>query len=207
VRIVPNSSVHYESSGPVGSLSPGRNPARRWPKRRQWYDRIARDTGLTDGCKAWLFLIGSRSDDNAKPVWGAQARQAVDLGRASRSVRRYRAEAEAAGYITAYRARAERGPDGRWCRRKTNLYYLTLPPAGAQTAPRRRQRAPYCVTTTHKARPHLADTDGRSTPYGVVEPAHRPVVEARGDGPGPRTTTVTDAIAAARANLRTVMRR
>lgn len=64
-----------------------------WPKRRQWLERIAKDRRLTSGAKAWLLLLASRSDDEGKPVWGGQEKTADQLGRCSRSVRRYLVEA------------------------------------------------------------------------------------------------------------------
>ncbi len=69
------------------------------------------------------MLLAKRSDDNGKPVWG-------NIGRSDRSVRRYRAEAEDLGYVTVYRSKPERGPSGRWSRRKANSYYLRLPAQG-----------------------------------------------------------------------------
>ncbi len=117
-----------------------------WPKRRHWHDRIARDTRLTAGAKSFLSLLGARSDDTGKPVWGAQAKMAVQLARCPRSVRRYVGEAEELGYVKVYRSKPERGPNGRWYRKKTNVYYLCLPKVDdPKPAPRRRQRAPYCV--------------------------------------------------------------
>ena len=90
--------------------------------------------------KSFLGLVASRSDDAGKPAWGAQARIGVALGRSERSVRRYVAEAEELGYLKVYRAKPERGPQGRWHRKKTNVYYLCLPKAGDdRPAPRRRQ--------------------------------------------------------------------
>jgi DNA-binding Lrp family transcriptional regulator len=121
-----------------------------WPKRRMWQDRVACDKRFTPGAKSFLGLIASRSDDAGKPAWGAQARIGAALGRSERSVRRYVAEAEELGYLKVYRAKPERGPQGRWHRKKTNVYYLCLPKAGDdRPAPRRRQRAAYCVVSSH----------------------------------------------------------
>jgi hypothetical protein len=121
-----------------------------WPKRRMWQDRVACDKRFTPGAKSFLGLIASRSDDAGKPAWGAQARIGAALGRSERSVRRYVAEAEELGYLKVYRAKPERGPQGRWHRKKTNVYYLCLPKAGDdRPAPRRRQRASYCVVSSH----------------------------------------------------------
>jgi hypothetical protein len=123
-----------------------------WPKRRQWLDRIACDTRLTAGAKSWLMLLAQRSDDTGKPVWGNQARMAGQLGRCERSVRRYLVEAATLGYLQVFRSKPLRGPDGRWCRRKANAYYLCLPrrATDALPAPRRRQRAPYCRVSSGK---------------------------------------------------------
>ena len=190
-----------------GSRVPGEPMSRRthpngraWPKRRQWLDRISTDTRLTHGCKAWLLQLAKRSDDLGKPVWGSQVKMAAELGRCDRSVRRYRFEAEQLGYVLVFRSKPQRGADGRFCRRKANSYYLCLPgkAKAAQTAPRRRQRAPYCVVRRHReavsAEPlrvddlatqatqdlvpvtaattgdplDLADTDDRSTPLTGV---------------------------------------
>ena len=121
-----------------------------WPKRRMWQDRVACDKRFTPGAKSFLGLIASRSDDAGKPAWGAQARIGAALGRSERSVRRYVSEAEQLGYLKVYRAKPERGPQGRWHRKKTNVYYLCLPKAGDdRPAPRRRQRTTYCVISSH----------------------------------------------------------
>jgi hypothetical protein len=150
---------------------PNRADRRRaWPKRRAWSDRIAHDDRLTSGCKAWLGLLASRSDDTGKPVWGRQTRMAEQLGRSDRSVRSYRQEAEELGYVKTYRAKPQRGRDGRWGRRRTNRYYITLPvrETATQPAPRRRQRVPYCVVpATRLHAPHLPETDRRSNPFRV----------------------------------------
>jgi len=200
-----------------------------WPKRRQWLDRISAETRLTHGCKAWLLNLAKRSGDGGKPVWGNQEKMATELGRCSRSVRRYRAEAETLGYVLVFRSRPLRGPDGRFCRRKANSYYLCLPAKAkaAEPAPRRRQRAPYCVVRRHRdastepvlagalaARAaqdlvsaaeeaeggllDLADTDDRSTPLtGVRQPSPHPTAEHSHDQHSPNLS----GIAAARAVL------
>jgi hypothetical protein len=186
------------------------------PKRRQWLDRVAEDSRLTAGSKTWLLLLARRSDDAGKPVWGRQTRQAEDLGRGERSVRRYRAEAEELGYVKCYRAKPERDAHGRWCRRRTNTYYLCLPgrETAAQDAPRRRQRAGYCVLKDNQ-RPSsgrhavLPDSHGRSTPFGVRKPPpppprehSAPAVTTENPNPTvPRSAVVNEAIAAARKSL------
>jgi hypothetical protein len=161
---------------------PNRADRRRaWPKRRAWLDRIGTDIRLTSGCKAWLLLLARRSDDAGKPVWGRQMRMAAELGRSDRSVRYYSVEAEQLGYLTVYRSRPQRGPGGRWGRRKTNRYYLTLPTreTAASPAPRRRQRAAYCaVPATHGSRSDLPETDDLFNPLRVSPTAsHHPPVD------------------------------
>jgi hypothetical protein len=144
-----------------------------WPKRRQWLDRIASDPRLTRGAKSLLLLVASRSDDLGKPVWGGQAKLATQSDTSVRSVRRYTAEAEALGYLAVFRARPQRGPDGRWCRRRSNSYYLRLPPVSSPlTAPRRVKPAGRCIVSAHNPRSHLADSAGPSTPYGESQPAN-----------------------------------
>jgi hypothetical protein len=202
-----------------------------WPKRRQWLDRIAGETRLTHGCKSWLLQLAKRSDDLGKPVWGNQVKMAAELGRCDRSVRRYRAEAEQLGYVLVFRSKPQRGTDGRYYRRKSNNYYLCLPAKAkaAEPAPRRRQRAPYCVVRRHRdasTEPVLAgalaaraaqdlvsaaeeaegglldltDTDDRSTPLkGVRQPSPHPTAEHFHDQHAPNLS----GIAAARAALAT----
>jgi hypothetical protein len=148
-----------------------------WPgKRRQFRQLVIYDDRLTDGCKTWLGALAGRSDDRlGKVVYGRQTRQAADIGRSERSVRSYRQEAEALGYVKTYRARLTRGPDG--CRRRaTNRYYLCVPSAAAGDvpAPRRRQRAGYCVVRAHKSCSSLPATDRRFNPEGVLQPPPHP---------------------------------
>jgi Helix-turn-helix domain len=158
-----------------------------WPKRRAILDAVATDTRLTSGCKTFLLLLCRRSDDTAKPVWGTQTKMAHQLGRSDRSLRRYRAELETLGYLTVYRTPPQRGPDGRWHRRRSNTYYLHIAPAARrdQGAPRRQQRTPFSVLPRHRAGQyttggtrtpshpdpatapaHLPDSNDRSTPFG-----------------------------------------
>ena len=168
-------------------------PPKAWPKRRQWRDRIDKDSRLTTGCKAWLGVLASRSDDAGKPCWGNQVKMADQLGRSDRSVRRYLVEAVALGYVRVFRSEPERGRNGRWCRRKANTYYLCLPNRDTATkpAPRRTQRAPYCVATTGRPhRRHLPDSDGRSSPFGVRQPPpHPPWSDENEDVTHPNTSS------------------
>lgn len=190
------------------SLNQGTKPgARPWPKRRAWLNRIATDPNLTRGAKALLLLLASRSDDTGKPVWGCQAKLSAQADVSVRSVGRYVAEAEQLGYVAVYRARPQRGPDGRWCRRRSNSYYLRLPPLSTPLeAPRRVKPAGRCVVASHKRRPHLPDTGGASSPYGESQPASsRPEVaiptaatrQEANDGPPLRSgTALFDALRA-----------
>jgi hypothetical protein len=146
--------------------------ARAWPKRRKWLNRIASDPRLTTGAKSLLLLLASRSDDAGKPVWGCQTKLAAQTDTSLRSIGRYVAEAEALGYVTVYRSTPHRGLDGRYCRRRSNSYYLRFPPlASPLEAPRRVKPAGRCVVASHKRRSYLPDTGGRSTPYGERQPA------------------------------------
>ena len=151
-----------------------RRPGLTWPKRRQWLDRIACDTRLTAGAKSWLMLLAQRSDDAGKPVWGNQARMAGQLDRCERSVRRYLVEAATLGYLQVFRSKPLRGPDGRWCRRKANAYYLCLPRRATEAlpAPRRRQRAPYCRISSGK--PSRAARHGQAGRGGCARQRRSP---------------------------------
>ncbi len=189
---------------------------------------------LTSGAKAWLLLLASRSDDAGKPVWGNQVKMGERIGRCDRSVRRYRAEAEALGYVVVYRSKPIRGPGGRWCRRKANSYYLRIPAAATASggAPRRRQRASYCVITAHHptAAPKpatspppsggaaenrstvLADSDGRSSPpegasTGAAPPMNnfKPAAATSIPSPADREA-VSGLIAGLKAKLRAAAR-
>jgi Helix-turn-helix domain len=159
---------------------PNRGDRRRaWPKRRQWLDRVAGETRLTRGAKAWLLLLARRSDDAGKPVWGNQVKMAEQLDCSDRTVRRYLVEAAALGYVQVFRSKPRRGPDGRWHRRRANAYYLCVPgrETAHQDAPRRRQRAPYCVVKATRPRwLLLPDTDGRSTPSGAPTTPRTPPI-------------------------------
>jgi hypothetical protein len=144
-------------------------PRKGWPKRRQWLQRVAVAAQLTTGCRAWLALVAGRSDDLGKPVWGTQERMGAQMGMSARSCRRYVREAELAGFVKVQRSHPYRGRSGRWERRASNVYVLTVPPGGADgspEAPVRVRKAGYCVL---KCRSHLGATDGPSTPPTGVE--------------------------------------
>lgn len=151
--------------------------------RRRWCDRLTRDVRLTDGAKSWLRALATRSDDAGKPVWGAQRRQADELGRHHGSVRRYRAEAETLGYVRTLRADPVQDPDtGQWSRPRTNTYVPTMPPAelAGAPAPRRRQRAGYCVVDGQKPWSRRARTNARSTaPKGREKTTAGPSMRGR----------------------------
>jgi hypothetical protein len=156
-----------------------------WPRRRRWLSRVSRAAQLTSGCRAWLLLLATRSDDLGKPVWGTQERMSAQLGLSARTVRRYVAEAEAAGFVKVTRSAPLRAPDGRFYRRASNVYWLTTPvaePQGATEGPRRRPKAGYCVL---KPTPHLGDTHGPSTaPLGQGEPPAAPASAPDADEQG-----------------------
>ncbi|MHB1447215.1 MAG: hypothetical protein ACYCTI_13120 [Acidimicrobiales bacterium] len=153
--------------------------------RRRWLERVAFDRRLTSGCKDWLGLLASRSDDTGKAVWGAQARQADELGRHHGTVRRYRAEAETAGYILTKSADPERDhATGRFYRRHSNTYIPLMPSAEALEGPAPRRRQRYCGPAEgSKSRSHLARTHARSTPVrGVSKPRPGPSETIRPPG-------------------------
>ncbi len=191
---------------------PNRAERRAWPKRRHWLDRVASDSRLTAGAKSWLLLLARRSDDQGKPVWGNQERMAEQLGRCRSSIIRYCAEAEALGYLRVFRSTPERDrATGRWHRRKANSYYFCVPArdTSGRPAPRRRQRAPYCVVSPRRQRsadlrrdPATSSPDwGAQTapapPVTDFEPAENPEQQWTGE----MSTTVLDAIARAKAHL------
>jgi hypothetical protein len=112
---------------PPGTRPPA-PPKRRNPiRRRQWYACVTK-AKLAGDTARWLLLLGGRSDDTAKPVWGRQTRMAEELTRCERSVRNYRLAAEQAGLIRTYRADPQRHPTtGRWFRPRSNTYVLVFP--------------------------------------------------------------------------------
>ncbi len=62
------------------------------------------EVGVSAGCQRWLsFLVDMRSDSALSAVWGAQEGQADEVCRSTRTVRRYRKEAEEAGLIRTIR--------------------------------------------------------------------------------------------------------
>lgn len=123
-------------------------PERVYTSRAQRRDRSRRERWLAEvhkaqvarkisrGCRGWLDALAYRSDRYAKPVWGNQAKHGREIGCSARTIRRYRAEAEAAELIATQHGDVERLPDGRYCRRYTNVYRFNVPsnPAAARKA-------------------------------------------------------------------------
>lgn len=93
--------------------------------RRRWLAKV-HQSSVGRGCRAWLLGLSTRSDDAAKPVWGMQTKQAVELGCSARTIRRYRVEAERAGLIETRHGAFERRPDGTCGRTSTNLYVFCV---------------------------------------------------------------------------------
>jgi hypothetical protein len=188
--------------GPIEGPSAGSRLERRAgiPKRRIWLQRVHRETRFTPGCKAWLGLLSDRSDDLGKPVWGSQKKMGVQLGVCRGSVGRFLAEAEGLGYIAVYRPRPVRGPGGRYVERRTNRYYLRIPPAtDDRPAPRHRVKAGYCVTKNRRS--DLARTDVART--RVPQPPEGSGVdgEACSDLETGEIRTAAEHLAAMRASL------
>ena len=156
--------------------------------------------------------MAGRSDEAGKPVWGRQEKMAEQLGRCRASIIRYSQEAETLGYLRVFRSKPERDTStGRWHRRRSNSYYFCLPPkqAATQQAPRRRQRAPYCVVRARGGRrPDLCRAEAtsspsRGAPTGAA-PAHSGPEPAETPGntwTGHMSDTVKAAIADARQKL------
>ncbi len=148
--------------------------------RRRWYSAVKR-SGVSPGCKSWLYSLADRSDDAAKPVWGRQTKQAAEIDRCARSVRRYRSEAESAGLVRTVRSEPIQDPiTGQWSRAHTNTYLFLIPP---------RAEAEQWRTAKQERRSHRADRYCRSTPPTEVE--NRPETEAssstpRNDTPPPQ---------------------
>jgi hypothetical protein len=104
------------------------------------------------------------------------------------------------------RSKPERGPSGRWCRRKANAYYLRLPTKSSSqlSGPRRRQRAGYCVVPSRRpaptsaSAPVLPDSDGRSSPLRGAPTDAAPPLRHFSPAPQPATPpTETERAAAA----------
>jgi hypothetical protein len=55
------------------------------------------------------------------------------IGRSERSVSRAVGELEAAGAVAVWRDRPHGRKDGTWCRKRTNMYRITWPPANRET--------------------------------------------------------------------------
>jgi AraC-like DNA-binding protein len=150
-------------------------PSRPWPRRRRWLQKVSRSHPLTTGCRAWLLLLSTRSDDLGKPVWGTEEKMAEQMGMSERTVRRYVAEALRLGFIKVKASKPLRNERGEFYRRASNVYYLVTPkddPAGGTPPPRRIQKAGYCVL---KSRSHLQDSHDLSTaPVGAGEPCQPP---------------------------------
>ena len=101
-------------------------PERVYTSRAQRRDRSRRERWLAEvhkaqvarkisrGCRGWLDALAYRSDRYAKPVWGNQAKHGREIGCSARTIRRYRAEAEAAELIATQHGDVERLPDGRY---------------------------------------------------------------------------------------------
>ncbi len=151
----------------TGARTAGLSPkqARRARKRdrsmrRRWYQAVKR-SGVSPGCKSWLYSIADRSDDTAKPVWGRQTKQGAEIDRCARSVRRYRAEAESAGLIRTIRSEPIQDPiTGHWSRPHSNTYIFVIPA---------RADAEKWRAAKQQRRSHRADRYCRSTPPTEVE--------------------------------------
>jgi hypothetical protein len=146
-------------------------------KRRDIHHRVITDARLTLAALTVMAVFLDRSDDSGKPVWGSQKNLARQLKWSVKTVQRAIKELVALGYLKVYHSRPERGPDGQYCYRKTNIYYVCLPgrDKASLPAPRRRLRGQYCTVPTgvqHSS--DLGDNGGPLTPFGVSQPRHHP---------------------------------
>lgn len=151
-----------------------------WAKRREWLHVGAHDARLTAGSKTLLNLLAARSDDAGKPVWGSQSRIAAILGVSVRSVVRYVAELASHGYVRVFGSLPSRSADGRWHRRKSNIYYLTVPTKESRSeAPwrrRRRERSTMPTDSAQSSTSRLEDSSVTSTPERVAQPSPPPAI-------------------------------
>jgi hypothetical protein len=134
--------------------------------RRRWLAAVLRLAPLMRqqaNCRHLALLLAHRSDDGGKPVWGAQLGMVEPMRRCDRTIRRHLGELEELGLVRVERSRPERGADGRWCRRQSNVYVLTMPSAG-------RERPARTYRTAAAPQP----------PEGGQEPGPAPAAE---DGP------------------------
>lgn len=201
----------YSDAGWAQSIPDLHNSS--WAKRRQWQDTAAHDSRLTAGAKSLAGLLASRSDDGGKPVWGSQLRLSEILGTSVRSVVRYVAELAHHGYVRVFGSLPFRGPDGRWCRRKSNVYYLTIPKRVTRQEPpwrrRRRERAAMATETVQRSTSRLEDNSVTSTPERVAQPSDHPplsLAESPGQAPSPGERLSDDALAERIANIRALLR-
>lgn len=118
-------------------------------RRRRWQTKV-HFSSVSRGCRAWLQCLAERSSDTAKPVWGNQVKQGKEIRCSARQVRRYRAEAEAAGLIETTRAEPERLPDGTFTRALTNIYRFCVPPARSKQQKSRSHQADMSVLSNHQ---------------------------------------------------------
>jgi hypothetical protein len=158
-------------ASPPRKRESGRSRRGHWNRRRAWLDKVLRCALLTANAVRVATLLASRSDDDAKAVWGTQVHMAEELGLSERTIRRCLLELEQLALIRVERRPAWCGPGGRFVYRPCNTYVLTVPTGAslaAAEAPRRVPKAGYC-----RLRPstHLPDSNGRTTPLtGCVEP-------------------------------------
>jgi hypothetical protein len=184
-----------------------------WAKRREWQDCAARDSRLTAGAKGLVGLLASRSDDAGKPVWGSQSRIAVVLQVSVRSVVRYVGELAHHGYVRVFGSLPFRGPDGRWIRRKSNIYYLTVPKKVSRQEPpwrrRRRERAAMATESEQSSTSRLEDSSVTSTPERVAQPSLHPPIslpESQGQAPAPVERRSEEEVAQWLESCRTILR-
>jgi hypothetical protein len=147
--------------GPNPGLEQPNRQARRegLGKRWLWLRAVRATPGLRYGARSFLFELAARSDEGGKKVWGSQAKLARQLECSVSSIQRWAGEAEGLGLLVIWHHKPTRGELGRYKERRTNRYYLRLPPKdlhgpiqGAKVP-----RAGRCVTKGRRS--HLPVTD------------------------------------------------
>lgn len=176
-------------SSTVRKGDPGRDRRGLWPRRSQWLSGLSTATMATPGARSLGLVLADRSDENGKPVYGTQVNLAVTLGVSVATVQRGVSELEGLGLVRVERHKPERGEDGRWFRRLSNVYHFVVRgrrPLLDASGGRRRPKAGYCavkgqVRPTRQPCSHNPDeTEGLTPPPSesvVCEPETGEILE------------------------------
>lgn len=152
-----------------------------YTRRGRWLDSVHK-AKLSPGAKAFALCLAARSNSTAKSVYGTQLKQADEIARSDRSVRRYRKELEEAGLITVVRSSPRRDEQGRFSRLFTNIYNFVVAPLKRQN----QKTSPYRPDTGVRSNPTLTSSyikPSGETPEQVNE-GRRIVITDPGWEPG-----------------------